>query len=131
MLIEKYVDIKVELPNMKDEYDDPEVYYEEVYVERSDVKHYIDTFLSAEDVLNYAKQISPEEFTGKYAADLDLAYDILIDEYDEHDDIEDIRDLNEYIQECAQEDYKKEATEKVIDDLETIKSDEEHRNWGL
>ena len=26
---------------------------------------------------------------------------------------------------------RKEATEKVIDDLETIKSDEEHRNWGL
>lgn len=131
MLIEKYMDVKVELPNMNDEYEQNDVYYEEVEVQSSDIKHYIDTYLSAEDVLNYAKQIAPEEFTGKNAANLDVAYDILIDEFDEHDDIDDIRDLNEYIQDCVQTDYENEAKDKVIDELDTIESDEQHRNWGL
>lgn len=129
MLIEKYVDVRVELPDMKDEYGDPDVYYEEVYVNDNEIKHYIDTYLSAEDVLNYAKQIDAKQFDNE--ADLDLAYQILIDEFDEHDDIEDIRDLHEYISDLIQDDYEQEAKESVISDLETIQSDEEHRYWGL
>lgn len=129
MLIEKYVDVRVELPDMKDEYGDPDVYYEEVYVNDNEIKHYIDTYLSAEDVLNYAKQIDAKQFDND--ADLDLAYQILIDEFDEHDDIEDIRDLHEYISDLIQDDYEQEAKESVISDLETIQSDEEHRYWGL
>lgn len=124
MLIEKYMNIEVEVPNLKDEYDSPDIYYEEVYVEDSDIRHYIDTYMSAEDVLNYAKQIAPEEFTGKDAANLDLAYDILIEEYDEHDDIEDLKDLNDYIQECAQQDYKKEAMDSLYDKFENAENDE-------
>ena len=129
MLIEKYVDVRVELPDMRDEYGDPDVYYEEVYVNDNEIKHYIDTYLSAEDVLNYAKQIDAKQFDND--ADLDLAYQILIDEFDEHDDIEDIRDLHEYISDLIQDDYEQEAKESVISDLETIQSDEEHRYWGL
>lgn len=129
MLIEKYVDVRVELPDMHDEYGDPDVYYEEVYVSDNEIKHYIDTYLSAEDVLNYAKQIDAKQFDNE--ADLDLAYQILIDGFDEHDDIEDIRDLHEYIADCIQDDYEQEAAESVVSDLETIQSDEEHRYWGL
>ena len=129
MLTEKYVDIKVELADANDEYADPEVYYEEVYVNDNEIKHYIDTYLSAEDVLNYAKQIDANAFDND--GDLDLAYEILIDEFDEHDDIEDIRDLHEYISDLIQNDYEKEATENVIDDIQTIQSDDEQRHWGL
>lgn len=129
MLIEKYVDVKVKLPNMRDEYGDSDVYYQEVYVGDNEIKHYIDTYLSAEDVLNYAKQIDAKAFDND--GDLDLAYQILIDEFDEHDDIEDIRDLHEYISDLIQDDYEEEAREDVINDLETFQSDEEHRYWGL
>lgn len=131
MLIEKYVDIKVELPDMNDEYGDPDIYYDEVEVRDSDIRHYIDTYLSAEDVLDYAKQIAPENFDKENGADIDLAYDILISEFDEHDDLPDIKDLNEYIQECIQNDYEQEAKENVLSGLETIESDEQHRYWGL
>lgn len=131
MLIEKYMNIKVELPDMNDEYSDTETYYEEIEVPDSEIRHYIDTYLSAEDVLDYAKQIEPESFTKENGADIDLAYDILISEFDEHDDIDDIRDLNEYIQDIIQKDYEQTAKENVISDLETIDSDEQHRYWGL
>ena len=131
MLIEKYMDIKVELPDMNDEYGDTETYYEEIEVPDSEIRHYIDTYLSAEDVLDYAKQIDPESFTKENGADIDLAYDILISEFDEHDDIDDIRDLNEYLQDIIQKDYEQTAKENVISDLETIESDEQHRYWGL
>lgn len=131
MLIEKYMDIKVELPDMNDEYGDTETYYEEIEVPDSEIRHYIDTYLSAEDVLDYAKQIDPESFTKENGADIDLAYDILISEFDEHDDIDDIRDLNEYIQDIIQKDYEQTAKENVMSDLETIESDEQHRHWGL
>ena len=131
MLLEKYMEIQVDLPDMEDEYGDPDIYYEEVEVNDNDIRHYIDTYLSAEDVLDYAKKISPEKFDKKNGADIDLAYDILINEFDEHDDIDDIRDLNEYIQDCVQNDYEKEARERVVSDLETIESDEQHRYWGL
>ena len=125
------MDIKVELPDMNDEYGDTETYYEEIEVPDSEIRHYIDTYLSAEDVLDYAKQIDPESFTKENGADIDLAYDILISEFDEHDDIDDIRDLNEYIQDIIQKDYEQTAKENVISDLETIESDDQHRYWGL
>lgn len=110
MLIEKYM-------NIESTNDSGEIEYMEVEVLDSDIRHYIDTFLSAEDVLNYAKQISPEQFTDKNSADLDLAYDILINEFDEHDDIEDISELNDYIQECVNNDYRNNAQEEY-DDIE-------------
>jgi hypothetical protein len=131
MLTEKYMDIKVELPDLKGEEGDSNTYYEEVEVPDSEIRHYIDTYLSAEDVLDYAKQIDPESFSKENGADIDLAYDILINEFDEHDDIEDIKDLNEYIQELVYQDYEKVAAEKVQDDLDTLDSDEQHRYWGL
>ena len=130
MLIEKYMEVEVQLQDPDDEYGS-KTFYEEVEVNDSDIRHYIDTYLSAEDVLNYAKQIAPEEFTGEDAANLDFAYDILIDEFDEHDDIEDIRDLNEYIQDCVQNDYEDEAADAVLDQIADDRSDEGHRYWGL
>ena len=126
MLIEKYMNVAVEMPP-EDEYTAGETEYEEVYVKDSDIKHYIDTFLSAEDVLNYAKQIDPSLFDGKKAADLDTAYDLIIDEFDEHDDIEDFRALNEWIQECVQNDYEVEAAESMYDKLDSS-ADEETEN---
>lgn len=126
MLIEKYMNVAVEMPP-EDEYTAGEMDYEEVYVKDSDIKHYIDTFLSAEDVLNYAKQIDPSLFDGKKAADLDTAYDLIIDEFDEHDDIEDFRALNEWIQECVQNDYEVEAAESMYDKLDSA-ADEETEN---
>jgi hypothetical protein len=126
MLIEKYMNVAVEMPP-EDEYTAGEMDYEEVYVKDSDIKHYIDTFLSAEDVLNYAKQIDPSLFDGKKAADLDTAYDLIIDEFDEHDDIEDFRALNEWIQECVQNDYEAEAAESMYDKLDSA-ADEETEN---
>ncbi len=131
MLLEKYMEVQVELPDMDDEFGEPEIYYEEIEVKDDEIRHYIDTYLSAEDVLDYAKQISPDKFSKQNGADIDLAYDVLINEFDEHDDIDDIRDLNEYIQDCVQNDYSKEAKENIISDLETIESDEQHRHWGL
>ena len=135
MLIEKYMEVEVQLQDPDDEYGS-KTFYEEVEVNNSDIRHYIDTYLSAEDVLNYAKQIAPEEFTGEDAANLDFAYDVyeyykeIWDKY-EHDDIEDIRDLNEYIQDCVQNDYEDEAADAVLDQIADDRSDEGHRYWGL
>lgn len=113
MLIEKYMNVETEFQTGEDDF---ETYTEEVEVSDDDIRHYIDTFLSAEDVMNYAKQIAPEEF--KNNADLDFAYELLIDEFDEHDDIPDIADLNDYIQDCVQNDYEEEAREQIITDKE-------------
>lgn len=123
MLIEKYMNVAVELPP-EDEYTAGGTEFQEVYVKDSEIKHYIDTFLSAEDVLNYAKQIAPELFDGKKAADLDTAYDIVIEEFDAHDDIEDFRALNEWIQDCVQNDYEAEATEEFYSDYSDVDDDE-------
>lgn len=123
MLIEKYMNVAVELPP-EDEYTAGGIEYQEVYVKSSDIKHYIDEYLSAEDVLNYAKQVAPEEFDGRQSADLDMAYDILIEEFDEHDDIEDFRALNEWIQDCVQNDYEGEATEEFYSDYSDVDDDE-------
>lgn len=109
MLIEKYMNVETEFQT--GEYDF-ETYTEEVEVSDDDIRHYIDTYLSAEDVINFAKQIAPEEF--KNNADLDFAYELLIDEFDEHDDIPDIADLNDYIQSCVQNDYEEVAREQII-----------------
>ena len=122
MLIEKYMIVDVELPP-DDPYDPGELVGEEVYVSDSDIRHYIDTYLSAEDVLTYAKEIAPEEFEGNNSADLDLAYEILIDEFDEHNDINDLADLNEYIQDCVQRDYYAEAAETLQDKIENWEND--------
>lgn len=120
MLIEKYLTVQTEL---EDEHGSSEIYTEEVYVSNNDIKHYIDTYLSAEDVLNYAKQIAPEYFEDNNA-DLDLAYEILIEEFDEHDDIADIEDLNNYIQDCVQQDYEDEVRDMIITDNQDYKTDE-------
>ncbi len=109
MLIEKYMDVPITVGG--NEYDPGETEVIEVEVSDDEIRHYIDTYLSAEDVLTYAKEIAPKEFEGENAADLDLAYDILVYEFDEHDDIPDIKDLNEYIQDCVQGDYEREAYE--------------------
>lgn len=116
MLIERYMNVNVTVGG--DEYDPGETVTEEVYVRDEDIKHYIDTFLSAEDVLNYAKEIAPQEFEEGEAVDLDLAYEILIDGFDENDDIPDFKELNEYIQECVQNDYQNEAAEQYYDAVE-------------
>lgn len=121
MLIEKYMNIDVNIGG--DEYDPGETIHEEVYVPDSEIRHYIDTFLSAEDVLTYAKEIAPQEFTGENSADLDFAYDLLVDEFDEHDDIEDIAELNDYIQDCIQRDYMEIATEQFSDRMDAIETD--------
>jgi len=109
MLIEKYMNVETEFQTGENDF---ETYTEEVEVSDDDIRHYIDTYLSAEDVINFAKQIAPEEF--KNNADLDFAYELLIDEFDEHDDIPDIADLNDYIQDCVQNDYEEEAREQII-----------------
>ena len=106
-----------------------ETYTEEVEVSDDDIRHYIDTFLSAEDVMNYAKQIAPEEFEDN--ADLDFAYELLIDEFDEHDDIPDIAELNDYIQTCVQEDYEEEARENIIQRNQNDMTDEKERYSDL
>lgn len=123
MLIEKYMEVKAELPDMEDKYGDPEVYYEEMYISDDEIRHYIDEYLSAEDVLNYAKQIAPEEFK-ENTADLDRAYEILVDEFDNHDDIEDIKQLNQWIQDSVQDDYANEAANKVAERIEDSKYDD-------
>lgn len=109
MLIEKYMNVETEFQTGENDF---ETYTEEVEVSDDDIRHYIDTYLSAEDVINFAKQIAPEEF--KNNADLDFAYELLIDEFDEHDDIPDIADLNDYIQDCVQNDYEEEVREQII-----------------
>ena len=53
MLIEKYVDVRVELPDMKDEYGSPDVYYEEVYVNDNEIKHYIDTYFMNQGIRRF------------------------------------------------------------------------------
>lgn len=113
MLIEKYMNVETEFQTGEHDF---ETYTEEVEVSDDDIRHYIDTYLSAEDVINFAKQIAPEEF--KNNADLDFAYELLIDEFDEHDDIPDIADLNDYIQDCVQNDYEEVAREQIITDKE-------------
>lgn len=125
MLIEKYVEVETEFENE----DGFETYTEEVEVSNDDIRHYIDTFLSAEDVMDYAKQIAPEEF--KNNADLDFAYELLIDEFDEHDDIPDIAELNDYIQTCVQEDYEEEARENIIQRNQNDITDEKERYRDL
>lgn len=129
MLIEKYMNVEIDVGG--DEYDFGDTEYEEVEVSNSEIRHYIDTYLSAEDVLDYAKQIAPEEFKDENSADLDLAYDILIEEFDEHDDIHDIADLNEYIQECVNHDFKNEAYEQYYDRLEDKRTEDELMHWNL
>ena len=116
MLIEKYMNVNITVGG--DEYDPGDVVQEEVYVRDEEIKHYIDTFLSAEDVLTYAKEIAPEEFEGEEKVDLDLAYEILIDGFDENDDIPDIKELNEYIQDAIQADYENEAYESYQDSID-------------
>lgn len=118
MLIEKYMSIPVEVPTSQY---DSETYWEEVEVSESDLRHYIDTYLSAEDVLDYAKMIAPESFTDKNSADIDLAYDILVNEFDEHDDIPDFKALNEWVQDYVIDNYTEEARERVIDGIESEK----------
>lgn len=113
MLIEKYMNVEAVFHGWDDN-DPGESSIEEVYVPDDEIRHYIDTYLSAEDVLNFAKQIDPEWFK-ENPSDIDTAYDILTDEFDEHDDIPDLADLNEYIQDCVQRDYEEEAKEIVID----------------
>lgn len=125
MLIEKYMEVETEFENE----DGVETYTEEVEVSDDDIRHYIDTFLSAEDVMDYAKQIAPEEF--KDNADLDFAYELLIDEFDEHDDIPDIAELNDYIQTCVQEDYEEEARENIIQRNQNDMTDEKERYSDL
>lgn len=125
MLIEKYMEVETEFENE----DGFETYTEEVEVSNDDIRHYIDTFLSAEDVMDYAKQIAPEEF--KNNADLDFAYELLIDEFDEHDDIPDIAELNDYIQTCVQEDYEEEARENIIQRNQNDMTDEKERYRDL
>lgn len=125
MLIEKYMEVETEFENE----DGVETYTEEVEVSDDDIRHYIDTFLSAEDVMDYAKQIAPEEF--KDNADLDFAYELLIDEFDEHDDIPDIAELNDYIQTCVQEDYEEEARENIIQRNQNDMTDEKERYSNL
>lgn len=104
---EKYVDVRVGLEGMEE----PELV--EVYVRDDEIRHYIDTYATAEDVLNYAQQIDSSLFNDD-KVNLDLAYELLIDEFDEHDDIEDLRDLHEYIQDCIETDYHQEAEEKLL-----------------
>ena len=111
MINEMYMTVKTELPDMEDEYSS-DTYFVEVEVSEDDIRHYIDECLYAEEVLDYAKQIAPEEFKDN-EADLDHAYEILIDEFDEHDDIEDIRKLHQYIEDSVQGDFQEEAKDLV------------------
>lgn len=118
-LDEKMMTVKIEVG---DEYYS-ETEYEEVEVDDNDIKHYIDTYLTAEDVITYAKEIAPEMFKDK-SADLDTAYDILVDEFDEHDDIPDIKDLREYIEDMVQSNYQDEAYEQYSDAIESERNNE-------
>ncbi len=121
MLLEKYVDIPITLEGSNE----PEIV--EVYVKDDEIRHYIDTYLSAEDVLNYAKQIDSSLFRDESKVDLDMAYDLLVNEFDEHDDIADIRDLNEYIQNCIDTDYYDEAEDVLLTAMENNKADEQEQ----
>ena len=123
MLIEKYMNIPINVGG--DEYDPGEAEIVEVDIDEDEIRHYIDTYLSAEDVLTYAKEISPDDFEGKNSADLDFAYDLLVSEFDEHDDIPDLADLNEYIQDCVNRDYKDEASDIYFDTLDNRITDEQ------
>lgn len=123
MLIEKYMNVSVNIGG--DEYDPGETEIIEIDVDEDEIRHYIDTYLSAEDVLTYAKEISPDDFGGENAADLDFAYDILVSEFDEHDDIPDLADLNEYIQDCVNQDYKEIAVDSYFDSKDAAMTDEQ------
>ena len=97
--------------------------YEEVQVSDNDIKQYIDSYLTAEDVITYAKEIAPEVFEDE-SADLDTAYDILVDEFDEHDDIPDIYDLKDYIEDRVQSDYIDKAYDQYSDKVMRERDDE-------
>ena len=81
------------------------------------------TYLTSEDVITYAKEIAPEVFEDE-SADLDTAYDILVDEFDEHDDIPDIYDLKEYIEDRVQSDYIDTAYDQYNDKVMRERDDE-------
>ena len=106
----KMVTVKIDVGDE----DYSEIEYEEVQVSDNDIKQYIDSYLTAEDVITYAKEIAPEVFEDK-SADLDTAYDILVDEFDEHDDIPDIYDLRDYIEDRVQSDYIDKAYDQYSD----------------
>lgn len=118
-LNEKMMTVKIDVGDE----DYSEIEYEEVQVSDNDIKQYIDSYLTAEDVITYAKEIAPEVFEDE-SADLDTAYDILVDEFDEHDDIPDIYDLKEYIEDRVQSDYIDTAYDQYSDKVMRERDDE-------
>ena len=118
-LNEKMMTVKIDVGDE----DYSEIEYEEVQVSDNDIKQYIDSYLTAEDVIAYAKEIAPEVFEDE-SADLDTAYDILVDEFDEHDDIPDIYDLKDYIEDRVQSDYIDKAYDQYSDKVMRERDDE-------